>query len=220
MNTESRDRLILIFSPEGRIYEFGAAFNHVETSKCTLICIRETNRFRVVTWRNVSEDILDRASVAHLFPVSSYLGLLVTGEAAHARTLVQRARNEASRYRNSCGYVIPTDSLALWIAKHAYKRPLGVVTMSTDEEKGSQFFKCDPACRFFKYKALSAEGEGPEDMNLLEKKFEKNPAFSFEETVQTAISGFSALQSVLQDDYKVGQKRKRRHTYNILNVNY
>ncbi|XP_064969845.1 proteasome subunit alpha type-6 isoform X3 [Musa acuminata AAA Group] len=50
-----------------------------------------------------------------------------------------------------------------------------------------------------KVPAASAGLKEQEAINLLEKKMKNDPAFSYEETVQTAIS---ALQSVLQKDFK------------------
>nr|XP_018679348.1 PREDICTED: proteasome subunit alpha type-6-like [Musa acuminata subsp. malaccensis] len=49
------------------------------------------------------------------------------------------------------------------------------------------------------FQAASAGLKEQEAIDLLEKKMKNDPAFSYEETVQTAIS---ALQSVLQKDFK------------------
>ncbi|KAK4383042.1 Proteasome subunit alpha type-6 [Sesamum angolense] len=74
--------------------------------------------------------------------------------------------------------------LARWIAdksqvytQHAYMRPLGVVAMilGIDEEKGPQL------------QATSAGGKEQEAINFLEKKMKNDPAFSFEETVQSCV---------------------------------
>lgn len=50
--------------------------------------------------------------------------------------------------------------------------------------------------------AISAGVKDQEAENFLEKKMKGNPAFSFEETVQTAIS---ALQNVLSEDFKASE---------------
>ncbi|XP_039016887.1 proteasome subunit alpha type-6-like isoform X1 [Hibiscus syriacus] len=158
---------------------------------------------------NVMQDkLLDQSSITHLFPITKFLGLLATGMTADARTLVQQARNEAAEFRFRYGYEMPVDVLSKWIAdksqvytQHAYMRPLGVVAMvlGIDEEKGPQLYKCDPAGHFYGHKATSAGSKEQEAINFLEKKMKNDPAFTYEETVQTAIS---ALQSVLQEDFK------------------
>ncbi|MQL79981.1 hypothetical protein Taro_012410 [Colocasia esculenta] len=144
-----------------------------------------------------------------------------------ARSLVQKARNEAAEFRHKWGYEMPVDVLAKWIAdqaqvytQHAYMRPLGVVAMvlGIDEEKGPQLFKCDPAGHFFGHKATSSGLKEQEAINFLEKKMKNDPSLSYEEAVQTAIS---ALQSVLQEDFKateieVGVVKKEDPVFRVL----
>ncbi|KAL6010602.1 Polyamine N-acetyltransferase 1 [Asimina triloba] len=50
--------------------------------------------------------------------------------------------------------------------------------------------------------ATSSGLKEQEAINFLEKKMKNDPAFTYEETVQTAIS---ALQSVLQEDFKASE---------------
>jgi 20S proteasome subunit alpha 1 len=165
--------------------------------------------------------------VTHLFPITKYIGLLATGLTADARSLVYQARNEAAEFRFKWGYEMPVDVLAKWIAdkaqvytQHAYMRPLGVVAMvlGYDEEKNAQLFKCDPAGHFFGHKATSAGLKEQEAINFLEKKMKDDPQFTYDETVQIAIS---ALQSVLQEDFKateieVGVVRKEDRVFRTL----
>jgi len=202
------DRHITIFFPEGRLYQVEYAFKAVKAAGVTSIGVRGKDSICVVTQKKVPDKLLDQTSVTHLFPITKYLGLLATGMTADARSLVSQARNEAAEFRFKWGYEMPVDVLAKWIAdkaqvytQHAYMRPLGVASMvlAIDEEKGPQLFKCDPAGHFFGHKATSAGLKEQEAINFLEKKMKNDPSFSYDETVQTAIS---ALQSVLQEDFK------------------
>ncbi|KAJ4821222.1 Proteasome subunit alpha type [Rhynchospora pubera] len=202
------DRHITIFSPEGRLYQVEYAFKAVKAAGVTSIGVRGKDSVCVVTQKKVPDKLLDQTSVTHLFPITKYLGLLATGMTADARSLVSQARNEAAEFRFKWGYEMPVDVLSKWIAdkaqvytQHAYMRPLGVASMvlGIDEEKGPQLFKCDPAGHFFGHKATSAGLKEQEAINFLEKKMKNDAAFSYDETVQTAIS---ALQSVLQEDFK------------------
>ncbi|GKE75629.1 proteasome subunit alpha type-6, partial [Tanacetum coccineum] len=132
------------------------------------------------------------------------------------------------------GYEMPVDALARWFlsvmiadksqvyTQHAYMRPLGVVAMvlGIDDENGPKLFKCDPAGHFFGHKATSAGSKEQEAINFLEKKMKNDPEFSYDETVQTAIS---ALQSVLQEDFKaneieVGVVRKENPAFHVLST--
>ncbi|QCD86946.1 20S proteasome subunit alpha 1 [Vigna unguiculata] len=221
------DRHITIFSPEGRLFQVEYAFKAVKAAGITSIGVRGKDSICVVTQKKVPDKLLDQTSVTHLFPITKYLGLLATGMTADARTLVQQARNEAAEFRFTYGYEMPVDVLARWIAdksqvytQHAYMRPLGVVAMvlGIDDEYGPQLYKCDPAGHYFGHKATSAGLKDQEAINFLEKKMKNDPSFTYEETVQTAIS---ALQSVLQEDFKateieVGVVRKDNPEFRVL----
>ncbi|KAK8948298.1 Proteasome subunit alpha type-6 [Platanthera guangdongensis] len=223
------DRHITIFSPEGRLFQVEYAFKAVKAAGVTSIGVRGKDSVCVVTQKKVPDKLLDQTSITHLFPITKYLGLLATGITADARSLVQQARNEAAEFRFKWGYEMPVDVLAKWVAdkaqiytQHAYMRPLGVAAMilGIDEEKGPQLFKCDPAGHFFGHKATSAGLKEQEAINFLEKKMKNDVAFSYEETVQTAIS---ALQSVLQEDFKateieVGVVRKDEPVFKVLST--
>ncbi|KAF1884989.1 hypothetical protein Lal_00028878 [Lupinus albus] len=237
------DRHITIFSPEGRLFQVEYAFKAVKAAGITSIGVRGKDSVCVVTQKKVPDKLLDQTSVSHLFPITKYLGLLATGMTADAKTLVQQARNEAAEFRHKWGYEMPVDILARWIAdksqvytQHAYMRPLGVVAMvlGIDEESGPQLYKCDPAGHYFGHKteinvsknllwctqATSAGLKDQEAINFLEKKMKNDPSFSYEETVQTAIS---ALQSVLQEDFKateieVGVVQKERPEFRNLST--
>ncbi|CAJ2670981.1 proteasome subunit alpha type-6-like [Trifolium pratense] len=202
------DRHITIFSPEGRLFQVEYAFKAVKSAGNTSIGVRGKDSVCVVTQKKVPDKLLDQTSVTHLFPITKYLGLLATGITADARTLVQQARNEAAEYRFRYGYEMPVDVLSKWIAdksqvytQHASMRPLGVVSMvlGIDDEYGPQLYKCDPAGHYFGHKAASAGLKDQEAINFLEKRMKNDPSFTYAETVQTAIS---ALQSVLQEDFK------------------
>ena len=52
---------------------------------------------------------------------------------------------------------------------------------------------------FCPLQGTSAGAKDQEADNFLEKRFKNNPAFTYEETVQTAIA---ALQNVLSEDFK------------------
>ncbi|KAJ6824028.1 proteasome subunit alpha type-6 [Iris pallida] len=221
------DRHITIFSPEGRLYQVEYAFKAVKAAGITSIGVRGKDSVCVVTQKKVPDKLLDQTSVTHLFQITKFLGLLATGMTADARSLVHQARNEAAEFRFKWGYEMPVDVLAKWIAdksqiytQHAYMRPLGVAAMilGIDDENGPQLFKCDPAGHFFGHKATSAGLKEQEAINFLEKKMKNDPSFSYDETVQTAIS---ALQSVLQEDFKateieVGVVRKDDPGFKVL----
>ncbi|KAE9464594.1 hypothetical protein C3L33_03509, partial [Rhododendron williamsianum] len=233
------DRHITIFSPEGRLFQVEYAFKAVKSAGVTSIGVRGKDSVCVVTQKKVPDKLLDQTSVTHLFPITKYLGLLATGitveydglgdwtnlyamnvnrvvriffmgahveyaglvskmkklSQADARSLVQQARNEAASSVSNMDMKFP------WMPWPDVAMVLGI-----DEEKGLN--------------SSSAGLKEQEAINFLEKKMKNDPSFSYEETVQTAIS---ALQSVLQEDFKateieVGVVRKDNSVFRVLST--
>eukprot|EP00884_Botryococcus_braunii_P001384 jgi/Botrbrau1/11246/Bobra.0038s0018.1 len=202
------DRHITIFSPEGRLYQVEYAFKAAKSAGITSIGVRGKDSVAVVTQKKVPDKLIDPTSVTHLHKVTKHIGILVTGLEADSRSIVQKARAEAAEFRFKYGYDIPVSFLAKILAdqaqvytQHAYMRPLGVVSIlcGIDEEIGPQLFKVDPAGYYVGYKGTSAGAKDQEAENFLEKKFKGDVAFSYDDTVQTAIA---ALQSILSEDFK------------------
>eukprot|EP00898_Chlorokybus_atmophyticus_P005356 jgi/Chlat1/5821/Chrsp4S06173 len=209
------DRHITIFSPEGRLYQVEYAFKAVKAGGLTSIGVRGKDSVCVVTQKKVPDKLLDPTSVTHLYSITNYIGALVTGMIADAKSLVQKARSEAAEFRYKFGYECPVDYLARRLAdqsqvytQHAYMRPLGVavILVGIDDELGPQLFKADPAGYFVGYKATSAGAKEQEATNFLEKKMKNDAKFSYDETVQASCchttTAISALQSVLSEDFK------------------
>ncbi|MCL7041114.1 hypothetical protein MKW94_004345 [Papaver nudicaule] len=198
------DRHITIFSPEGRLYQVEYAFKAVKASGITSIGVRGKDSVCVVTQKKVPVWVIDLfffANVTHLFSVTNYLGLLATGNTGFLLNSLNLVWYYEFGLVLDYEYMEELADKSQVYTQHAYMRPLGVVAMvlGIDEEMGPQLFKCDPAGHFYGHKATSAGLKEQEAINFLEKKMKNDPKFTYDETVQTAIS---ALQSVLQEDFK------------------
>ncbi len=128
------------------------------------------------------------------------------GSLPDARTLVQRARQEAARFRYSYGYDCPVDHVARRLAnlaqlatQEAAMRPLAVsaTLIGYDEErKVPQVHRVDPAGFYTGYYGVASGPRSVEATAALEHALGTNKSFgaSAEEAVS---AGLRVLQKVL-----------------------
>jgi len=221
------DRVITVFSPEGRLYQIEYTFKAIKASGLTSVAVRGADSCCVVTQKKIPHKLLDPSSVTHLYKLTETVGCVQTGLDADAKSQVNKARAEAAEFRFNYGYDMPPDVLAKRVAdlaqvftQQAGRRPLGVAMMliGIDDERGPQLYKIDPAGYYIGYKACAAGAKDQEAANVLEKKLKADTALSYEDTVQIAIA---TLQTVLSADFKasdieVGVVRTSNPRFTIL----
>uniref|UniRef100_A0A2K5CU89 Proteasome 20S subunit alpha 6 n=1 Tax=Aotus nancymaae TaxID=37293 RepID=A0A2K5CU89_AOTNA len=142
------------------------------------------------------------STVTHLFKITENTGCVTTGMTADSRSQAQRARYEAANWKCKYGYEIPVDTLCKRVAdisqaytQNAEMKPLGccMILIGVDEEQGRQAYKCDPTDYYCGFKATAAGVKTTE--STMKKKFD----WTFEQTVETAIT---CLSTVLSIDFK------------------
>lgn len=207
------DRMITVFSPEGRLYQIEYAFKAAKSTGLTSVSVRGDDSVVFIAQKRVQDKLIDPSSVTHLFKLTENIGCVMTGLLPDSKALVMKARQLAAEFEFNNGYSVPVHYLAKKIAddnqiytQHAYKRSPATVMMlgAIDDEKGPQLFKVDPAGHFLGYKATAAGPKEQDATNALEKKF-KAPGpgpMPADETVRLAIT---TMQGVLSSDFKASE---------------
>ena len=203
------DRLISIFSPEGRLYQVEYAFKAAKSVGITSVGVTGSDCVVFCVEKKVPDKMIVADSVSHLFTVSDRIGACVAGILPDARALITRLRQEAADFRHKNGYFCPVHVLAnragdmaQVYTQKAFMRPYGVLTMlgGIDEETGPCLYKVNPAGMFQGFKATAAGAKEQEATNFLEKQWKKTGGnYSRVDAVELAIE---CLQTVTSQEYK------------------
>jgi len=155
------DYSVTTYSPDGRVFQVEYATKAVEKAG-TVVGI--TCKDGVVL--GVEKVILNKMMVRNnrrIFNVDLHAGMAVTGLAADARQLVNRARSECKNFRSFYGSEIPSNALADRVAGfihtytlYWYLRPFGAsVLLGVYDKDGPALFMMEPSGVSYKYFATA-----------------------------------------------------------------
>lgn len=140
------------FSPDGRVFQVEYAQKAVENSG-TAIGIRGKDGVVFGVEKLITSKLYESGDNKRILNVDRHVGAAVAGLNADARHLVERAREEASNYRNSYGDSIPlkhlTERVSGYVHAHTLYssvRPFGVsMILGSMEQDGPQMYLIEPS---------------------------------------------------------------------------
>jgi len=176
----------------------------------TAIGIKCTDGVLLAVEKPQSSKLLVAGSNRRVFGVESHVGMAITGTSADGRQLVNRAREEASSYKDTYGHkIVPSvmaNRLALFVhyfTIHGSLRPFGASGLfaAYDEDvKSPELYMVEPSGNCVKYFACAA-GKGAQAARTeLEKILNKRAESGI--TCAEAVDEVARILHVIRDPSK------------------
>lgn len=141
------DGNIVVFSPEGRLYQVEYAREAVRRGG-TIIAIKCNEGVALVADRRVETPLVDVTSIHKVFQIDEHLWIAIAGLTADGRALVDLARRVAQGNRVTYEEEVPVRVLTEQLTAHMQSvthggnRPYGAGLIITD---GKEIYETDPS---------------------------------------------------------------------------
>jgi len=171
------DRVITIFSPEGRLFQVEYAVEAVKRG-ATVLGVVSKEGVVLTAEEKAPSKLQDPSFAWKIFQIDEHLGVAIVGLGADARVLIDQARLFAQSNRLMYDEPIDTEVLAKRIAdikqiytQHSGVRPFGVAMLFGGIDKeGPKLFVTLPGGDYWGYKAYALGAASDAALEVLEAK--------------------------------------------------
>lgn len=188
------DRAKTIFSPDGRIFQVEYAREAVKKGACSLGMVYKDGVILAAT-RSTPE--LQVRNPEKVFQVDDHIGTTTSGLVADGRVLVEDARVEAQKNRMTYGELIPSYSLAKFLAdrkqmftQYGGVRPFGTAMIVGGVNDEPKVFQTDPSGNLSEWEVI-AIGRGSEEVNKVFKD-EYKKGMEKKKAIQLAVKALAS----------------------------
>ena len=199
------DRVITMFSPDGRLLQVEYAKKTVKQGSTT-IGIATDKGVVFIADKRILNTLIVPDSVEKVFEVDEHIGATASGIVSDARVLVERAQMKAQQARVT--YDSPIDvisivkdlaSLMQLTTQTGAYRPFGVsIIVGGIDTQGPSVYVVDPTGIFFQYRAV-AIGEGDSEAEDVLKK-----GYKQDMSIEDAVSlGLKALKEIRKEEFDI-----------------
>jgi len=117
----SFEKLMKVFSPDGRIYQMEYAFKAIHMFGQTAIAVRGKDSVVVCTQHKVPDKLIVPTSISNIFNISDTIGTIIVGNMNDARFVVVWLRQQAAEHKFKFGYEVPVHVLAYRLSMYLQK---------------------------------------------------------------------------------------------------
>ncbi|VDD81256.1 unnamed protein product [Mesocestoides corti] len=200
------DRGVNTFSPDGRLFQVEYAIEATKLGS-TGIGIKTQSGVVLAVEKRINSSLIVANSVEKIFKVSDKIGMSFCGLVADARTLIDRARVEASHHWFVYNNEMTTEDVTQAVSNlalafgdddaeaGAMSRPFGVALMFAGfDENGPQLFHMDPSGTYIQYeaKAIGSGSEGAQQ--ALQEVFNRDMSLE-----DASVQALTILRQVMEE---------------------
>ncbi|CAJ0944116.1 unnamed protein product, partial [Mesorhabditis belari] len=163
MTSQSYDRAITIFSPDGHLFQVEYA-NEAVKKGSTAVGVRGKNCIVIGVEKKTIPTLQDDRTVRKIHMIDDHIMLAFAGLSADARVLVDRARIECQSYKLTLEDPVTVHYISRYIAdtKQRFtqspgRRPFGIAMLvgGFDYDGTPRLFKTEPSGAYYEYFANS-----------------------------------------------------------------
>jgi proteasome alpha subunit len=194
------DRAIVVFSPEGRLYQVEYAFKAVENAT-TVIGVTYKDGVVLLAAKSVPK-LMVPETAEKILKVDNHIAIGFCGLVADARVLVEYSRVRAQVNKITFGEPIGIHSLAKQIANRKQQftqyggmRPFGLSFLIAGTNKTPHLFETDPSGTIREWEAHAIGRGSKAAIEVLEKEFK--PGLSRDQAINIGLKAMREAEKKL-----------------------
>ncbi|MBR9689921.1 MAG: archaeal proteasome endopeptidase complex subunit alpha [Candidatus Altiarchaeota archaeon] len=207
------DRVVTVFSPDGRLFQVQYAMEAVKRG-ATVIGIRAKDGVAMLTDKKVLHGLIRARSIEKVYKVDDHVGAATIGLVADGRKLIEQARLQAQRNRLIYDESISVKQLVYDVSSYMQiftqyggLRPFGVTVIMAGYDSEPRLYEIDPSGTPTEWSA-TAVGEGRQEvMKILNAKY--SPSMTLKDAFPL---GIEALKGFLKDKFSLKRVEVARIT--------
>jgi len=197
------DRVVTVFSPDGRLFQVQYAMEAVKRG-ATVVGIKAKDGVVMVADKKILHNLIMPRSIEKIYEIDEHIAAATVGLVADGRKLIDQARIEAQRHRLVYEEPITIKQLVYEMSSYMQiftqyggLRPFGVTLLLGGYDTEPRVYEIDPSGTPTEWKA-TAVGEGrSEAMKVLEAKYEANMSIP-----DAFRLGMEALKTFLKEKFE------------------